>query len=748
MVRNPRAAMPSALALALAVSVAVLGLGPGVTSASAYASTRHPARLVPPPTTALAKPPPPRPVHNFTIGPDSVGLISQPAWLGPQSSVLQLDLAVEASKPSEETLAVTVYGSLLGRSQFQAAVAGNVFNAVYEGPGPGGASVPVDDLANASSGGVAVDIPVNSPSGGLAFTTTGVYPVQVFLEEDGARVGQPLTTFIVYAGKDASTLVHLETAVVVPLGAKLEIGSTGTPAPVPSQYQTEIGADVAQIELAAQAGAGRSPGVPVTVRADVPTLESLSSQGKQARSIVTGLAQALSAGDELLPATALPIDLPGFVSSGLTADLQAELSGGGAELRALVGVDPSWRTWVFLGSAGTPALSALAQLGAAQVVVPDADLSALPSADGTLTFSLPTKLSLSGRDVAVMGADTELSARTEEASSTSQTALVANQVLAEMAMVDLEAPGRLRGLVLAPPPGALLAPGFLAVVLDGLRDNPLLKPVTVAQLFHDVPLATVDGRAMQRQLVGAQAAQALGGTGQLGAARAAVSAAAEVYGQRSPLITALTTDVDVSLSAAFSSAQRSTVIATALRTAQSDLAEVKLPPGTSITLTSRQGRLPLTVLSGAGVPVRVRLTLFSEQLGFLVAHFGSEGSCSPVNAGAEQCVLVLSRPTTLLQVPVDVRTSGAFPLSLTVSTPSGSEALSEVTDTVRSTAVSDVGLVLMVSAALFLVVWWARNARHGRRARRLVPRPPDDEGVEPGLATMPPPGSSLARAGL
>jgi hypothetical protein len=134
------------------------------------------------------------------------------------------------------------------------------------------------------------------------------------------------------------------------------------------------------------------------------------------------------------------------------------------------------------------------------------------------------------------------------------------------------------------------------------------------------------------------------------------------------------------------------------------------------------------VLSSAGTPVRVLLTLTSEQLSFVDAKFGGVGSCRPVGPGSENCELILSplHPTTL-QVPVVVRTSGAFPLALQLATPSGSEEIASSTDTVRSTAISDVGLVLMVSAALFLAVWWARNARHGRRARRLVPRPADDE---------------------
>ena len=158
------------------------------------------------------------------------------------------------------------------------------------------------------------------------------------------------------------------------------------------------------------------------------------------------------------------------------------------------------------------------------------------------------------------------------------------------------------------------------------------------------------------------------------------------------------------------------------------------PPPVSITLTSGQGRLPVTLVSTADLPVHIVLVLTSEQLRFLTARFNG-GGCSAVNAGSEDCQLTLSRPTTPLQIPVVVRTPGAFPLLLQVETPSG-EVLATSTDTVRSTAIGDVAVVLMVGAALFLAVWWLRNARHGRRARRLVPKPPDDEqgdgGQEPG----------------
>jgi len=155
-----------------------------------------------------------------------------------------------------------------------------------------------------------------------------------------------------------------------------------------------------------------------------------------------------------------------------------------------------------------------------------------------------------------------------------------------------------------------------------------------------------------------------------------------------------------------------------------------LPPSISITLTSHQGRLPLTILSASGTSVHVRLLLSSQELSFVAQKF-SDGSCLPVDSSSESCELTLTKTTTL-QVPVAVRTSGVFQLSLTLQTPSGDLQMAVSTDTVRSTATNDVALGLMVGAALFLAAWWVRNARHGRRANKLVPRPSDEAAAATG----------------
>jgi hypothetical protein len=373
-------------------------------------------------------------------------------------------------------------------------------------------------------------------------------------------------------------------------------------------------------------------------------------------------------------------------------------------------------------------VGALAGLGAQDVAVPESDLSALPATDQELTFAQPTKLSLQGTDIRVVGADSELSGRIGLAAAPGQAVLVADQVLAELAMIDLETPSVARAVVLMPLPHTSLDPVFLSVLLAGLQGNPLLRAVPLHEIFQGVPLAASGtSGALVRELEGADEAAFLGGVGQLQQALGIVAALGEVYGGGTPLVRGLGEDLVVSLSSVFSGSRRASLIAGALEIAKGDLHKVHFPPSISITLTSGQGRLPVTLVSTADLPVHVVLVLTSEQLRFVTAHVNG-GRCSSVNAGSEECELTLSRSTTSLQIPVVVRTPGAFPLLLEVETPSG-EVLARSTDTVRSTAIGDVAVVLMVGAVLFLAVWWVRNARHGRRARRLVPKPPDDDGV-------------------
>ena len=663
---------------------------------------------------AQVKPPPPGP--DVATGPDSLQLVSQTAWVDPSSTQFRLHLKITALNPSSEMLAVNVYTGLTTRSQFWGALGGEFYGSYYQ---PGGGPVPLTDLARDPNGGVDVDIPVNQSSGELS--ATGVYPVQIFLEEGGVPKGKALTSFIVYWGKDVSSF-RLGVSFVLPMAGDVQIGPLGAPGPL---------SDAPAATFRGDAAALTRWHVPVTIQADDPTLRSLASGTSADRAAVTDLRQAIAAGDELLPASALPLNIQQLVGSGLTNDLSAQLSSGDADLGRLLGTQPPLTTWASNGSIDPTSMDALANLGVKEVAVPANDLSTLPLADQEFTFAQPTKLSVQGPDVLAVGADPELSARVGQAAAPGAAVLVANQFLAELAMIDLERPSDQRGVVVIPAPGVEVNPVFLSVVLAGLQGNPLVQAVDLQQLFKGVPLApSTSGGPMVRQLTQpTRTVDQLAGVGQFQRALSDVAADGEVYGQGVGLVKQLDRRLFVSLSSTFDGSQRASIIKGVLRAADSALGNVRLPPSISITLTSRQGLLPLTLRSSATAPVRVQLVLTSDQLSFVAATF-AEGSCAPGNAekSSEKCQLTLSRSVTSLRIPVVVRAPGAFPLTLQIETPSGDMVLRSGTGSVTSTAISDVGWFLMVGAALFLGAWWVRNARHGRRARQLIPRPDDEPG--------------------
>jgi hypothetical protein len=132
---------------------------------------------------------------------------------------------------------------------------------------------------------------------------------------------------------------------------------------------------------------------------------------------------------------------------------------------------------------------------------------------------------------------------------------------------------------------------------------------------------------------------------------------------------------------------------------------VSSPASFTLTLTARDGTIPLTIRNDSGVPLQVSIRLRSQKLEF------------PDGATIQQ---ELTEETTRIDIRVRSRATGAFPLIIDVRTPDGLRTLSTSRYTVRSTAVSGAGLLLSIGAGLFLTVWWARHWRRTRRSQKLV----------------------------
>ena len=128
-----------------------------------------------------------------------------------------------------------------------------------------------------------------------------------------------------------------------------------------------------------------------------------------------------------------------------------------------------------------------------------------------------------------------------------------------------------------------------------------------------------------------------------------------------------------------------------------------------VTLTAREADFPLSLQSRLAYPVNVVVELqASNRLSF------PGGNRIPVRLAGER---------TRVKLRVRAPVSGDSPLRVTVRSADGTQVLATSRYTVRSTAVSGVGLVLTVGAALFLVVWWARHLRSSARTRGNAPAP-------------------------
>jgi len=274
-----------------------------------------------------------------------------------------------------------------------------------------------------------------------------------------------------------------------------------------------------------------------------------------------------------------------------------------------------------------------------------------------------------------------------------------------------------------------------------------LQPMTADQLFSSVPPARSGGQSLARGLVPAHALPfpAASSVRQL---RHDLAALAATYPTATAVRTAINQRLLSAESSALSSSARASAIGAVRQAMDRALGRVSLPAAVSLTLTARNGNLPITVVDRGALPARVSLQLSSEKLNF--RPFRPPAGACQTSAAAVVCELRLTTPVTTLKVPVQTRTTGVFSLELALESPGGSVVLNQARYTVRSTAVSVVAIVLMVGAGLLLAVWWIRDRRHGKRASQLVVPPEERVGGGAGLGEAAgggPAGADRDRAG-
>ena len=701
------------------VAMTVAASGAVLTAGAAHAQPADGGR--PAPTVT--------PMATATPATPGAELLAQSPWVEGHAT-FQLRLGVNDPNPATDTVRLLVFPRLVTRSDFQAAAAGRVNSYAIYSAAPAVAKLPADP-----AGGVDVNIPVDTTAPARSpfptlqtYVQGGVYPVQVSVSTaDGHPIGSPFTTFMVYAQGDQTATGYpaLSVAVVVPYRSAPAIGPAGrlqAPAPAEAARLNDL------------AGALNSDSVvPASVLASPITVGSVvagSAAGSSTdRNTLAQLAGAPQNGlVQVLPSTYSPVSPGDLAVADLAGEADRQIAAGSATLAAGFGVTPSETTWVLDGPVSGATVSVLLAHHAQQLIVPDGDLSPLTS---VTTFGYPTILSYGSATPTVMAADPGITA---DFTRDEPPVLAANQLLAELAMIQTETPGYARAVVAMPPAGWSVSPVFMSTVLAGLDGNPLLQGVTASGLFTKVRKADATRTLADPGSAGTSpAGQALNRAApDITQARNSVDSLAALLPGPSPQVTDMQQRLLAAESDSLSSAQREAVIGAVLAEADRVTGMVSLPPPTSMTLTSTKGQLPITILTSAGLRPRVELHLQSQRLQFH-AFNTPEGPCQAPLLSRLVCTLDLTNRNTTINVPVKSPSSGVFQLEVFLYPPGapGGKYLAHDSDTVRSTAVSSVGIVIIVVAVLSLAVWWGRDLRHGRRPRKLAPAP-----VEPGGADL------------
>jgi putative peptidoglycan lipid II flippase len=645
--------------------------------------------------------------------PGGLVLTSQTAWVSTATGGdFRMAFSYPGTPPAGAKVAVTVYQRLTSRSDFDESVRGHIFVGVRHSDVRQLSMLPIQ-----ADGSVVADLPVNpttvASSGDdfVRLSSPGVYPVDVrLLDRSGVTVARMVSHLLYTGGVSAP---RLDVAWVIPFTAAPEVGPAGQSASLAAASTKPLSA------LAAALAA--HPKVPVTVAPTGQTLDALSGSSAASQATVSLLAGvATRPGTQVVATPYVQLDVPAELAAGLDSELTAELTQGARTVATTLRVQSDSRTWVAQGSLDQASVDDLAARGVDHLVVDNSALAPLPSDLRSTTLARPFAIQArDGNQVTAVSGDPGLAGHFV---GQGDQVLAAHQLLADLAMIQAERPADTRGVAMLAPAGWQPDPTFLRIVLDGLESSPVLEPVSVGGLMVGVPPA----QEHRSPLLRAMAAQAPATAAPQGAAVHSARRRLNALASMLPAGSAVPGDAErallVSQSVDLDDKARAGLLAVVNGVVDDQTRRIHLVGDTSITLTARQGRFPVTIVNGAAFQPRVVVRLSSQKLEF--RPIDEPGAVCSVAGTAETCALDLRAADTVLKVPVVARTSGVFSLTIRLTSPDGGLVLATNQDTMRSTAASGVGIFLSIGAALLLAVWWARDLRHGRRARDLVP--PDE----------------------
>ena len=671
--------------VAFAVLAAAMTLASAPAAARAATTTTDSGATT---TTTTTKPPDPTA--------PGVSLVTQPPWIALQGvEVLGLHLDDPAIATADDpAVEITVHRSVTSRTEFNRAVSGDELPGVRAR-----LRYPLSALGVNAGGdfGIAFGLSGSGAERAVAVDEPGVYPVEVGVVGAGDDRSTFVTWMVVVDPDNNNGIQPLRVAWIWQLvSSPLERADGSLNASTLAEMQRGARLDrIATLLL-------RARDFPLTLGIGPETITSWTAQSRTNPALRRGTSRVRLAvrreSIQLGPEPYVPIEGPTIESEHLGDHVPDEYVAGSNAIEAATGEIPDPRT-AFEHPVDDETVRRLTQLLVGRFVVRD---TALEPVDQPRTPAQPFALSTGTESVPAVATDSGLE---HLLNSEGPPALRAQRALAALAEIAYEAPSQARGVVLAMPANWKPDLATVTLLLRTLADHPLVKPVSLDDLFAEVLPEQRDGVPLQRTLtpIATSGARPLLASEYDDAARA-LRAYQAMVGADDPSVAAGQHALLLSLSTAQSRADALAQLATIhenLRALTSGITT----RSKSLTLTARRAELPLSFQNDTkrdGIHVRV--------------HLDSPKLIFPDGPDVD-LRLPIGHYTTL--IAVEARASGTFTMTVTLESADGSVELGPPTRvTIRSAVFSGIGIAITIGALLFLAGWWGNHFRRSRRGRR------------------------------
>ena len=648
---------------------------------------------------------------------DEVGLrlISFSAWTAPDRPLqLTIEIRNTGSTPLDDlAVRVTIRDRVRSRSALRASLDGN--------PSGQPLVLTTEQVDQPIAPGAAETVPIERDLGSLATSfrsgreISGVYPLSFSVHSGGRMLAERSTAFVFLASPPEAPL---NLTWIYPLHRPLSADARGV-------YERDnVTRELAPTGRLASTIAllAANPTTPLTLAptgqladqladlangfplSDGTTVGPGDPLAREAATLLGQLRSAIAApAFEVASTTYARASVARLDAEGLRADAAQQLVEGRNQVTQILGRAPDPSLFVD-GSYGLDARSARtdAAAGVKEVVLDAASIPGGPL--GRFGPDRVVEIRSSTLDFHALVLDGPIRDRLEL--PVTDPVLTAMGVVAETAGSYFELPGLASGRLLVIGTASLPEPSLAAPLLGAIASAPWLRIRTASNVDAEPSLSPAgdpkgldvlptDGSARFKQSRAARKQLDI-----FSRILVKPSGDDEVARLDRTILTSESADYDRASNGAVALAR------SARERARHHLDRVSIPPR-RITLTSRGGQVPVTIVNRSGYTIRVRIQLDSQKVTF------PTGSSRIIEVPGK------ARDASLGTLPfaLEARAAGSFPVSVQMQTVDGHDVIGTGEILVRSTAVSAVTFMATAGGALFLLVAWARRAL-SRRSKR------------------------------